>query len=214
MNLVKSGRVWLGETFDAYQSSRTFVLPLPACDSVRLFIQVAASSLSGATFTVQAGSATLGTISVPAIPGPADSYYARWGSLLRTLTSTSANLPIQLTYSGRSDSKGYLNYIEAIAYHPLTCKVAEIFRVRAGTGPWGVQGTGPRKNSGRHESLRARGSPLFQTASGYSFSVRGIPCEPTVPLKRGKLMPPHRAAQSPTRTSMRLWDPLCDRHHP
>jgi hypothetical protein len=175
VNLVKSGRVWLGETFDAYQPSRTFVLPLPACDSVRLFIQVAASSLSGATFTVQAGSATLGTISVAAIPGPADSYYARWGSLLRTLTSTSANLPIQLTYSGRSDSKGYLNYIEAIAYHPLTWQSGQqIFRVRAGTGPWEVQGTGPRKKLWDVTNpLEPVEVPLFQTASGYSFFSPG-----------------------------------------
>ena len=175
VNLVKSGRVWLGETFDLHQLTRAFTLPLPASDSVKLFIQVAASSLNGASFTVQAGSALLGTISIPAIPGPADSYQARWGALRLMLVGTSANLSIQLTYSGRSDSKGYLNYLEAIAYHPLTWQSdQQIFRVPAGATPWEVQGAGPLKRLWDVTNpLDPREIPLNPTANGYSFFSPG-----------------------------------------
>ncbi len=175
VNILKSGRVWLGETFDAYQPVRSFTLPIPAADSVKLFIQVAAGSLNGASFTVQAGSQELGIISVPAISGPADSYYARWGTLRRTLTSTPPNLTIQLTYSGRSDSKGYLNYIEAILYHPLNWQSGQqIFRVPAASAPWEVQGMGPLKKLWDVTNpLDPREVPLTAIPGGYSFYSPG-----------------------------------------
>jgi len=175
VNLLKSGRVWLGETFDVYQSSRSFPLPLPACDTLRLFIQVAASSLSPPSFTVQMGNLSLGTIGVLAIPGPADSYQARWGSLSRLLTNTPANPTVQVTYSGRSDSKGYLNYIEAIAYHPLTWTSGQQrFYVPAGSVAWEVRGIGPlRKLWDVTDPLQPREVPLTPTANGYSFLSAG-----------------------------------------
>jgi len=174
-NLLKSGRVWLGESFDVYQPSRTFTLPIPAADSVKLFIQVAATSLSGASFTVQTVSSVLGTISVPAIPGPADSYQARWGSLQSTLTGTEANPPIQLIYNGRSDSKGYLNYIEAIVYHPLRWQSGQqIFRVQAGSTPWEIRGTGPLKKLWDVTyPLAPQEVPLSPIPNGYSFFSPG-----------------------------------------
>ncbi len=208
VNLVKSGRVWLGETFDAYQPTRSFTLPLPASDSMRVFIQVAASSLNGASFTVQTGSAILGTISIPAIPGPADSYQARWGSLQRTLSGTPPNPSIQLTYSGRSDSKGYLNYIEAIAYHPLSWQSEQqIIRVPAGSTPREVQGTGPLKKLWDVTNpLEPREVPLNPIPDGYSFFSPGDTLRTYCAFNEGSAYMPAPAGSVPNQNLHALAD--------
>ncbi|MCX8112227.1 MAG: type IX secretion system sortase PorU [Bacteroidia bacterium] len=131
VNLVKSGRVWLGETFNNLSPTLSLTLPLPACDSLRLRIQLAASSFSPSQFSVSWTGTPLGTVSIPAIPGPADNRQAQWGELSQKLTNTPARPTLTLTYSGAQ--QGYLDHIEVIAWHALRYEGGQIvFHVPAG----------------------------------------------------------------------------------
>lgn len=171
VNLVKSGRLWLGEQFDALQPSRSFSLPLPASDSLLLYIQVAAASLSPASFVFSWNGATLGSVSISAIPGPADSYQARARAFSTKLTNTPASPTLTLTYNGRSDSRGYLDYIEALVYHPLNwAPDQQLFAVPAGLSPTLIEAPGPQRLLWDVTNpLNPQLVPLTPTSNGYSF---------------------------------------------
>ncbi len=171
VNLVKSGRLWLGESFDALQPSRNFNLPLPAADSVLLYVQVAASALSPASFTISWNGIILGTVSVSAIPGPADSYQARAQNFSTKLTNTTASPTLGLSYNGRSDSRGYLDYIEALVYHPLSWGDAQqLFAVPAGANPTLIDAPGPQRLLWDVTNpLNPQLVSLTPTPNGYSF---------------------------------------------
>ncbi|MCS7152502.1 MAG: type IX secretion system sortase PorU [Bacteroidia bacterium] len=139
-NLVKSGRVWLGESFSALSPTLSLTLPLPACDTLWLRIQLANASFSPSSFTVRLGNSTLGTVPISAIPGPADNRQAQWGEMSRVLLSTPASPTLTVTYSGTQ--QGYLDYVEAIGIHPLSYQSGQsIFYVPTGT-LWQVIGQG------------------------------------------------------------------------
>ncbi|MCS7188537.1 MAG: type IX secretion system sortase PorU, partial [Bacteroidia bacterium] len=117
-NVLKSGRVWLGEMMSSASPTLNLTLPLPAMDSLYLRVQVAAISLNPSQFTISFLGNTLATIPVPPIPGPSDSYQARWGHASRALYNTPPNPSLTLAYTG--GGQGYLDYIEIIGWHPLT----------------------------------------------------------------------------------------------
>ncbi|MCS7296758.1 MAG: type IX secretion system sortase PorU [Bacteroidia bacterium] len=139
-SLTKSGRVWLGENLNTLSPTLSVPLPLPPSDSVRLRVQVAASSLLPTQMSINLGSIGLGTISIPPIPGPSDSYQAQWGELTMLLTNTSPS-PV-LGVSFRGSGQGYLDFIEAIAWHRLRYTGGQIIFYVPPGGLWQVQGEG------------------------------------------------------------------------
>ncbi|MCX7651265.1 MAG: type IX secretion system sortase PorU [Bacteroidia bacterium] len=139
-NLVKSGRVWLGENLSTANPTLSLTLSLPACDTLRLRVQFAASSFSGSQFSISWLGNLLGTVMVPAIPGPADNRQAQWGEFSRVLFNTPSSPTLTLTYTG--SQQGYLDYVEAIAIHPLRYQSGQIiFHVPAGN-LWRIMGEG------------------------------------------------------------------------
>ncbi|MEN3040870.1 MAG: type IX secretion system sortase PorU [Bacteroidia bacterium] len=141
-NLVKSGRVWLGENLNPTNPSLSLTLPLPASDSLRLRIQLAATSFSSSVFSVNWMGNSLGSVVIPPIPGPADNRQAQWGELTRLLLNTPASPTLTLSYSGTQ--QGYLDYVEAIATHRLGYQGGQvIFHVPAGA-LWQVIGEGTK----------------------------------------------------------------------
>lgn len=140
-NIVKSGRVWLGENFNTISPSLSLSLPLPACDSLRLRVQLAATGSTASLFSISWSGSSLGSVSIPAIPGPSDNRQAQWGVLSRTLYNTSASPTLTLTYNNAG--QGYLDFVEVIAWHPLRYGGGQmIFYVPAGS-PWQIRAEAP-----------------------------------------------------------------------
>ncbi|MCX7606421.1 MAG: type IX secretion system sortase PorU [Bacteroidia bacterium] len=136
-NILKSGRVWLGENLNSLSSSISIPFSLPAFDSVYVRIQYAASSFTPSQLNLSWAGTSLGTFTIPAIPGPADSYQAMWGQVSRVFYNTSANPVLSLTYAG--SGQGYLDYVELVGWHKLIWEGGQyVFHIPAG-GPWQVQ---------------------------------------------------------------------------
>lgn len=173
INLVKSGRVWLGENLNTAYPSVGITLPLPAADSVRLRVQVANASFSPGQFNVRWAGAPLGTISVPAIPGPADNRQAQWGELSSLLLSTPEYPNLTISYLGAG--QGYIDFIEAVAWHPFRYRGGQqVFYLPAGN-TWQVNGIGapPPFLWDVTDGVAPRSIPLQSTTGGYSFLIAG-----------------------------------------
>jgi len=132
VNVLYSGRRWLGEAFSSNTSStREFVFgndvnqPLAdvvAGDTLRLTVATASMALQSSTFTVALGGATLGTQSLPGIP--TGSFNSVAVNDFRTFTiATPAGLAdpkVTLSFASFDPiGIGYLDYLELVVKRQL-----------------------------------------------------------------------------------------------
>lgn len=172
-NILKSGRVWLGEMLNSLTPTFSLSLPFPAADSILLRVQLAAASFNSNTVTITWNGAPLGTVNIPALPGPADNLQARWNELTRRLYGTPAGPTLTLTYTGNGNA--YLDFVEAIVWAPLRWGGGQaIFYLPAG-GPWEAQvaaNTVPLLWDVT-DALDYEEVSLTSTAGGFTFASRG-----------------------------------------
>lgn len=173
VNLLKSGRVWLGEKMTPASPIVSLTLPIPACDSARVRVQVAASSFNPSQITLTWAGTVTASLAIPAIPGPADNLQAQWKAWTQLLSNTPASPTLTLSYTGTGT--GYLDHVEVIGWYPLAWSGGQqIFYLPPG-GPWQAQ-------------LQASSSPLLwdvtdplnyeavsltPTSNGFSFPSAG-----------------------------------------
>ena len=147
VNLLHSGREWLGEDFSTRSVlKRDFVLPslpdLVPGSALQVTLALAASALDGSQFEAALNGTSIGT--VPLAPTDGRSYYAV--ATLNTLTlpaplptALPAALSIGLTYSTPSTGVGYLDYFEINAQRRLVLSGPALeFRSLASVGTGAV----------------------------------------------------------------------------
>lgn len=114
INLIKSGREWFGEVFDA-MLTRDFVFDVPnrVTDSVvNISLGLAARSLQASSFTTNInGEIAQTNISAVSIHGTYP-LFGRQATLLRNIQIEQENINVRITYNRTSQpSTGWLNYI-------------------------------------------------------------------------------------------------------
>lgn len=115
-SLANSGKEFYGETFSdilSYSLNYTFPNAVKSANTVKVRLDVAASSTVASNFLLDLGSAQSKTLSVAART-PNDNYEkARLANGIYTFTPSDDLLNFNLTYAkANSTSKGYLNYLE------------------------------------------------------------------------------------------------------
>ncbi|MCS7163178.1 MAG: type IX secretion system sortase PorU [Bacteroidia bacterium] len=116
-NILKSGRVWLGEKMTQFSPSLALQLPLPACDSLKLYVQLAGTSLRPAQIALSWDGTSLATLSVPALSGIFDDRQAVWVTTAHSLSATRANPTLSFRYIG--SEAAYLDFVEVVGWFPL-----------------------------------------------------------------------------------------------
>ncbi len=147
VNLLHSGREWLGEDFSARSVlKRDFTLPalpdLVPGSTVQVTLALAASALDGSQFEASLNGTAIGT--APLAPTDGRSFYAV--ATLNTLTlpaslpaAPSGAISIGLAYSTPSTGVGYLDYLEINAQRRLVLSGPALeFRSLASVGAGAV----------------------------------------------------------------------------
>jgi hypothetical protein len=113
LNLIKSGKIWLGEEFDirtTYQFNFNFPNIDPQSD-IEIITSVAARSLASSSFTFQSGSHST-SAGIFAINAGYNNQFAYQASRTLTFKSSGNSIPMTITYSKPlSSSVGWLDYI-------------------------------------------------------------------------------------------------------
>ncbi|WP_460584122.1 type IX secretion system sortase PorU [Hymenobacter arcticus] len=136
VNILHSGRRWLGEAFSNSTPSRDFVFSgdgnqpladLVAGDTLRLTVATASTALQSSTFDVTVGGARLGTQSLPGLPN--GSFTTVANNDFRTFTAlTPAGLTdpkVTLSFASFDPSgTGYLDYLELVVKRQLRLSAA------------------------------------------------------------------------------------------
>ncbi len=124
INLLESGRLWLGSTFDVSTSySFSFYFPnLKTGEPVLIRTNLVARSSSTTKFTLLSGTTSIGEIEMPSVN--TGSYTASYASNIEkefnNFTPSSANFVLSLDYEKSSaSSKGWLNFIRVNARRNL-----------------------------------------------------------------------------------------------
>lgn len=127
VNLLKSGRNWYGEAFNALHPSRTFSFALPditAGSTIYLTSSVVGNAEAGSLFEVEANNHLLGT-QIFQGRGSQD-YHAEGETDTRTFALGASqvsgkSLQVKLSYKqqGSATATGYLDYLEINAERPL-----------------------------------------------------------------------------------------------
>lgn len=113
INLIKSGKLWLGEVFNL-KTSYAFSFSFSNADvsaPAEIFTSVAARSLTSSSFTVTSGSQS---VSIPVTPvyTAYNSQYAFPASRTMQVTFSGNQIPVQITYNKpMSSSEGWLDFI-------------------------------------------------------------------------------------------------------
>ncbi|RPD47222.1 type IX secretion system sortase PorU [Hymenobacter sediminis] len=147
INLAKSGRTWLGETFTA-TDQKTFSFPvadLVPGTTVQVTSAVAAASVSPSVFQTSVNGQSAASLVVPGYNCSSGSWCypeianGSLGTLNYTVPATSpAEIKIDLTYTGNNDpsAKGYLDYLELNARRQLRLTGSQLeFRSLENIGP-------------------------------------------------------------------------------
>nr|WP_162845385.1 type IX secretion system sortase PorU [Labilibaculum antarcticum] len=123
-NLLESGRLWLGSTFDVTTNySFNFSFPnLKTGEPVLVSTNLVARSSSATKFTLLSGTSSIGEIEIPAVN--TGSYTASYASnieqVFNNFTPSSSNFELSLDYEKSSaSSKGWLNFIRVNARRNL-----------------------------------------------------------------------------------------------
>ena len=149
VNLLRSGRQWLGESFSP-QSVLTRTVDFPASlpdlvpgSTAQVTLVLAATDLSGSQFTATLNGAAIGT--VPMAPVNGQAYYAVANVATPTLpvvlpAAPAATLSVGLAFNSLSGTGvGYLDYLEINAQRRLTLSGPALeFRSLASVGPGAV----------------------------------------------------------------------------
>jgi hypothetical protein len=131
VNILRSGRRWLGEAFTSSAATRDFVFSgdgnpgladLVAGDTLRLTVATASTAVQGSTFTVGLGGAALGTQALAGIPN--GSFTTVANEDFRTFTvATPAGLTdpkVTLSFASLDPlGTGYLDYLELVVKRQL-----------------------------------------------------------------------------------------------
>lgn len=126
VNLIKTGREWLGENFDL-SSSRTYTLPFsdPVSDGkASIRIRVAARSSVSSSFSVKAKNSTLGSISIGSV-NLANQYGNYTAKSTKTFITSynQGNLTLELTYNKPTPSaRAWLDFITVNARQQLVMR--------------------------------------------------------------------------------------------
>ncbi len=146
VNLLHSGRQWLGEAFSSSTAQRDFALgqfpDLVPNSTAQVTLALAASALDGSQFQATLNGTALG--SAPLAPTNGRSYYAV--ATLNTVTlpaplpaAPPAALSIGLAYTTPSTGMGYLDYLEINAQRQLVLSGPALeFRSLASVGAGAV----------------------------------------------------------------------------
>ncbi len=114
INLIKSGKLWVGEVFDL-KTTYSINLNIPDINPttpVEMRTSFVARSLVSSTFTVQSGQFTT-VVGVPNILPGYNSPYASMGFQTFTFNTSGNSIPLTITYNKpMSTSIGWLDYIE------------------------------------------------------------------------------------------------------
>jgi hypothetical protein len=136
-NLIKSGRQWYGEVFDAILTRNfSFSFPNRVLDSmVNIQAHVAARSLQASSFTFNINGTNALTSVAPVSDGPYAAH-ARDASMSRNLIVNQETIDIKLTYTkSQMPSTGWLNYIRVHAVRRLSMDGDQmLFRNRYSVG--------------------------------------------------------------------------------
>jgi hypothetical protein len=121
-NLIHSGKEWFGERFDI-QNSQSFDFNFPNLDQsspVSVKTAVVARSFDNSSFSIQANSNPLNTISVNKVVSTYATEYAKTASKTTSFTSSSSAVKINVDYtSSDNGALAWLNYIEVNARREL-----------------------------------------------------------------------------------------------
>ena len=141
INLIKSGRDWFGEIFDA-ETSREYTFEFPnisLTDPAQLNVRVAAKSKIASHFTVAAEGSSM-SITVPEVSFNYPSPGGNAGTNSTTFTPKSSLVKVKVTYDKPlSSSRGWMDYIEINARKKLIVSSLQLnFRDLLSVGPSAV----------------------------------------------------------------------------
>lgn len=130
-NLIRSGSQWFGEKFDATTEQQfTFSFPnLVSGSKAQVYTSLAGRSGSTSSFSIIAGSSTLGILSVPAVSMTSTTgNYANLvtGKYSYTASGNTVPLTIQYNKEGQSEAAGWLDFIDVNAKRQLTMTGSEM----------------------------------------------------------------------------------------
>ncbi|MBN2729473.1 MAG: type IX secretion system sortase PorU [Bacteroidales bacterium] len=122
-NLLKSGKIWLGETFESVSSSQNFSFSLANLipdSSVFVTAAVAGRASTATLFSLSSGTAS-NNISIPATSGYVNDY-AKYSTGSIYINNSSSLISVNLTYNtgGNTEAIGWLDYIEVKAWRALS----------------------------------------------------------------------------------------------
>jgi hypothetical protein len=140
VNLLKSGRQWLGEGFDAGAAQKDFTFPFPdlvASEPVSVTSLTAATANRATTFRLVLNGQSIGSQTIAGLSGD---YFPEAANLQLSTFSSPApagnELQVKLTYDAGGDfsAKGYLDYLEITAWRKLRLSASSLeFRALAGS---------------------------------------------------------------------------------
>ena len=117
-NPNKSGRAWLGESFD-FTTSRTFSFSTPnlvSGEDLKITLRACARSASASSFTITEGTHTLGTLSISSTSLQYTDPYYEWQNGFYQIPAaniTDGAVDVNLRYNKPAGTAiGYLDYIE------------------------------------------------------------------------------------------------------
>ncbi|MCX6248390.1 MAG: type IX secretion system sortase PorU [Bacteroidetes bacterium] len=122
VNLIQSGKTWVGEVFSVYKNSCNVSFSFPNLDSltaVRVVTHVVAKSSLGSSFLLTDHKSFNQTIHIGEL-NPASDLFARDSTKTSYLLHPKSPIDLTLTYSmNESNANGWLDYIEVICQRKL-----------------------------------------------------------------------------------------------
>lgn len=130
VNLLKSGRQWLGETFDIL-NTYNFTFTFPNIDvSSKVFVKVEAGARRdnpGTNFSWTAGGFSSSFTVPPVVTASIYTTYHRISSDTLSFFPSSSTIPVSITKTTPSPAIGWLNYIELNARRNLAMNGTQMF---------------------------------------------------------------------------------------
>lgn len=114
VNLIKSGRVWLGEEFDKVPTQSFVVSPpgLLVNQPIRLTSSVVARSFANSNFSVSVNNIPVINHQIPAIPGRYDSPFASNADGYKSVNFNSSSPTLSVLYNYTHSSPGSVGWLD------------------------------------------------------------------------------------------------------
>jgi len=113
-NLIKSGKMWVGENFNILLSyDFPFLLSnIVSTEPVKAKINVLTRSGTPSTYTIKANNQTIGSIQAGTVQFGSNATFAASNTSIFSFNSTSSSININISYNKpESNAEGWLNYI-------------------------------------------------------------------------------------------------------